>query len=205
LFVAVWPDPPVLEAVAAFERPDLPGGRWTTADQWHVTLRFLGEVAEADLAEVVDAMATVAARHGPLTAVLGPVTGRFKERILHVPVSGLDDLAADVIAATATMGDAPPEDRAFQGHLTLARVRPRQARLSPPALPPSLVGRPLAGTWTVRELTLVASDRRPGGSVYSVVDRAPLGVGETSDDGSGPGADEGSDEGPGDGSDRGPG
>ena len=135
-----------------------------------------------DLAEVVDAMATVAARHRPLTAVLGPVTGRFKERILHVPVTGLDDLAADVIAATATMGDAPPEDRAFQGHLTLARVRPRQARLSPPALPPSVVGRPLAGSWTVRELTLVASDRRPGGSAYSVIDRAPLGSGDAPGD-----------------------
>ena len=182
LFVAVWPDHAVLEAVAAFQRPDLPGGRWTTADQWHVTLRFLGEVAEADLAEVVDAMATVAARHRPLTAVLGPVTGRFKERVLHVPVTGLADLAADVIAATATMGDAPPEDRAFQGHLTLARVRPRQARLSPPALPPSVVGRPLAGSWTVRELTLVASDRRPGGSAYSVIDRAPLGSGDAPGD-----------------------
>ena len=185
LFVAVWPDPAVLEAVAAFQRPDLPGGRWTTADQWHVTLRFLGEVAEADGPEVVDVLRAVAARHRPVTAVLGPVTGRFKDRILHVPVAGLDDLAADVIAATATMGDAPPEDRAFQGHLTLARVRPRQARLSPPALPPSVVGRPLAGSWTVRELTLVASDRRPGGSVYSVVDRAPLGAGGASGDVSG--------------------
>lgn len=176
LFVAVWPDAPVREAVAAFERPDLPGGRWTTADQWHVTLRFLGEVAEPDVAEVVDALRSVAARHPPVTAVLGPATGRFKDRILHVPVAGLDELAVDVIAATATMGDAPPEDRAFQGHLTLARVRPRQARLSPAALPPALVGRSLAGSWTVRELTLVASDRRPGGSAYTVVARVPLGV-----------------------------
>jgi 2'-5' RNA ligase len=204
LFVAVWPDPAVLEAVAAFERPDLPGGRWTTADQWHVTLRFLGEVAEADLTEVADAVRAAAARHRPVDAVLGPVTGRFKERILHVPVAGLDELAADVIDATATMGDAPPDDRAFQGHLTLARVRPWQARLSSPALPPALVGRPLAGSWTVRELTLVASDRRPGGSAYSVVDRAPLATDAATGDGSrgGPGGGSGPvpDAGSGDGS-----
>ncbi|MBP7632224.1 MAG: hypothetical protein KA758_17350, partial [Acidimicrobiales bacterium] len=51
-----------------------------------------------------------------------------------------------------------------------------------PALPPSVVGRPLAGSWTVRELTLVASDRRPGGSAYSVIDRAPLGSGDAPGD-----------------------
>lgn len=176
LFVAVWPDASVREAVAAFERPDLPGGRWTTSDQWHVTLRFLGEVAEADLVEVVDAVRSAAARHSPVTAVLGPVTSQLEGRILHAPVTGLDDLAADVIAATAALGDAPPEERGFQGHLTLARVRRRQARSAPPVLPPPLVGRPLAGSWTVEELTLVASDRRPGGSSYSVIERVPLGV-----------------------------
>ena len=39
LFVAVWPDASVREAVAAFERPDLPGGRWTTSDQVSGTTR----------------------------------------------------------------------------------------------------------------------------------------------------------------------
>ena len=72
LFLAVWPPDEVLELVAALPRPDVEGLRWTTRDQWHITLRFFGAV-ELEAASValgsVSAAATI--------AVLGPETGRF--------------------------------------------------------------------------------------------------------------------------------
>jgi 2'-5' RNA ligase len=46
LFVAVRPPDDILDAVAALPRPTHPGVRWTARDQWHVTLRFLGEVED---------------------------------------------------------------------------------------------------------------------------------------------------------------
>ncbi|HJV08482.1 MAG TPA: 2'-5' RNA ligase family protein, partial [Acidimicrobiales bacterium] len=96
LFVAVWPPDDVLDLVAALERPDVAGLRWTRPDQWHVTLRFLGET---ELAPVVAALGHVDAP--PATATLGPAVGRFGHRVLHVPVAGLDSVASAVVAATA--------------------------------------------------------------------------------------------------------
>src|SRR5213592_1828525 len=46
LFVAVWPTPEVVALLSALDRPALPGGRWSAPEQWLVTLRPLGLVAD---------------------------------------------------------------------------------------------------------------------------------------------------------------
>jgi 2'-5' RNA ligase len=166
MFVAVWPPPVVMEGLALLERPLVPGLRWTTADQWHVTLRFLGSVGE----EEADALDHVWHRFdvdsmGFVEAVLGPVTGRFGDRVLVVPVAGLDALANAMVAATADIGERP-DPRSFTGHITLARSR--GVELS------KLAGTPIAARWPVTELTLVVSQTGPAGSRYEIVDRRAL-------------------------------
>ena len=157
LFVAVWPSEDVLASIAAFARPEVAGLRWTTPDQWHVTLRFLGEC------EVDDATAALSSMSAPATeAVMGPVTGRFGQRILQVPVAGLDEVAHAAVDASRDVGQAP-EDRPFKGHLTLARSRRGDSDLRP------LAGTPLAGRWSVTEVTLVASQLHPHGARYETV------------------------------------
>ena len=173
LFVAVWPPDEVLDRVATVDRPALAGLRWTTRDQWHVTLRFLGE---AHVDPVLAALAGVSAR--TVEVGLGPTVGGFDQRVLHVPVSGLDPLAADVVRATAHLG-RPPGARPFAGHLTLARVATR-ARVD---LRP-LIGTPLSARWTVAGICLVESrlvgSRLVGsrlsssGARYQIVDRVLL-------------------------------
>lgn len=164
LFVAVWPPADVLNGIAALARPEVAGLRWTRPGQWHVTLRFLGQVENP--ADVAAALGRVSAP--PAEAVAGPAVGRFGRRILHVPVAGLERLAAAVVDATAAVG-RPPEDRPFAGHLTLARVA-GQARVN---LVP-LAGAPVGGRWTVDEVCLVASHLSPAGARYEVLDRFPL-------------------------------
>lgn len=164
LFVAVWPPPEVVAELAALDRPPVVGLRWTVEPQWHVTLRFLGRVEH--VREVRAAMEGVRTPVGE--AVLGPATGRFGHRILHAPVAGLEALAADVVAATAHLGQ-PPEPRPFSGHITLARVS-RTARVD---LRP-LAGVPVAGRWPVREVTLVESRLWRDGARYEVVGRWEL-------------------------------
>ena len=56
LFVAVWPPYEVVNSIAALERPPLPGLRWTTPDQWHVTMRFLGDVDDGSVPALVAAL-----------------------------------------------------------------------------------------------------------------------------------------------------
>ncbi len=164
LFVAVWPPDDVLDAVAAVDRPTVAGLRWTARDQWHVTLRFLGRVEDTD--DAVEALEAV--RAAPTIAVAGPTVGRFGQRVLHVPVAGLEDVAGAVVSATAAVGELP-EDRPFAGHLTLARVA-RGARVDLRAL----AGQPVEGRWPVTEICLVESHLSPRGARYEVVRRFPL-------------------------------
>jgi 2'-5' RNA ligase len=164
LFVAVWPPDEVLDRVGALPRPDVAGLRWTRREQWHVTLRFLGHVDDAT--EVVRVLTALEA--SPAEAVAGPAVGRFGRRVLHVPVGGLERLAAAVVAATAGLG-RPPEDRPIAGPLTQARVAGRaRVDLAP------LVGAPVAGRWAAEEVCLVASRLSPAGARYEVLDRFPL-------------------------------
>jgi 2'-5' RNA ligase len=166
LFVAVWPPEQVLDTVAALERPEIPGLKWTRREQWHVTLRFLGPVD--GVSAVKTALAPAVAGVPPTEAVLGPCVGRFAQRVLHVPVSGLDAVAAGVVQATRGLG-RPPEDRPFAGHLTLARV----AKASRVDLRP-LAGMPVEGRWVVDDVCLVESRLERSGARYQVVDRFPL-------------------------------
>lgn len=161
--MAVWPPDDVLDRVAALDRPAIGGLRWTNRGQWHVTLRFLGQT---DLAPAVAALARVVA--GPVRAQLGPAVSRFGHRVLHVPVSGLDDLAQAVVAATANLG-RPPGPRPFHGHLTLARVA-KTAKVDLRRL----AGVPLQAGWGVESFCLVESRLSSAGASYEVVDQFSL-------------------------------
>jgi 2'-5' RNA ligase len=171
LFVAISPPEEVLALVEALPRPNLSKLRWTTPDQWHVTLRFLGEV---ELAEpVAEALRQVpAALHeagvATVEAVLGPAVAWFTgRRILQVPVAGTEVLAARVSSATAKWG-GPPETGPFSGHLTLARVRGQGKG------PANLAGTPIWAAWRVEEVVLVSSTLGAGGARYETLERAPL-------------------------------
>ena len=164
LFFAVALPTDVLDVVEALDRPSMEGLRWTDREQWHVTLRFLGAVDDA--AAVVAALTTV--RASPRHVALGPAVARFGQRVLQIPVSGLDDVAAAVVDATSALG-APPEDRPFTGHLTLARVRGRRrVDLRP------LTGASVSASWPVEDVVLFESHLHPKGARYEVVERFPL-------------------------------
>lgn len=164
LFLAVWPPEEVLRRLALLPRPNIPGLRWTGREQWHVTLRFLGSVA--DEAPVVEALAGLDV---PETeAVLGPAVGHFGRRVLEVPVAGLDELASAVVRATSHLG-RPPDDRPFAGHITLARVAKRAT-----VDPGRLAGAPVDARWTVREYCLVESRVSAGSRQYDSFRRFSL-------------------------------
>jgi RNA 2',3'-cyclic 3'-phosphodiesterase len=173
LFVAVSLPPDAIELVGDLPRPDLASLRWTTEDQWHITLRFLGEVASP--AAVAEALKTVPAALreagvGEVEVVLGAATAWFRgRRILHVPVTGLDTLASVVSEVTEPWGERSEEDPPFAGHLTLARVRRNATG------PANLAGTPVSAEWRVPEILLMSSTLGPGGSRYGVVAKVGLG------------------------------
>ena len=187
LFVAVDVPAEVGDVLAELERPVVEGLRWTTREQWHVTLKFLGEVEDpapvvAAVAAVPSVLETVEPRRArapgdTVEASLGPVTAWFPgRRVLHVPVRGLDLLATAVTRALADVVDesgsgGPGSHDAlpgFFGHLTLARQRGRRPG------PARLAGVPVHAEWTVATVSLMGSALGPGGAVYEEVATSAL-------------------------------
>ncbi len=153
------------DAVAPL-RQSWPGLRWTGRDAWHLTLAFLGEVAEPVCARLEPRLERAAARHPRLSLSLGEA-GAFpsaaRARVLWTGVQGEPQALAALaqsVAAGARRAGAPPaeEGRRFRPHLTLARCR------EPVDVGP-LVDR-LSGftgtTWTAGEIYLIRS-HLPGG------------------------------------------
>lgn len=135
--------------LAGLPRPERPGLRWSPSAQWHVTLRFFGDV-DVDEGVLAGQQVAEAAEMGrPVVAELGPSVDAFGRKILHVPVHGLEALAETLERSTTEVG-ATPSASPFEGHITLARNR-SNAPLD------DLIGTPVVGSWKVEEVALVAS------------------------------------------------
>lgn len=126
MFVAITPPTDVVTALADFLEPRH-GMPWIDPEQWHITLAFLAAVPDHRIEDLTEALAHTAARHRPLDLTLGgagtfPHPAKASVLWLGAAGDGLDHLARGCRAAAAHVG-APPDGRAFTGHLTLARLR----------------------------------------------------------------------------------
>jgi RNA 2',3'-cyclic 3'-phosphodiesterase len=157
----VWPPDEAAEQLRSIPHDDRRDVRFVRRENWHVTLRFLGD-AEPD--DVVDALAGTTLP--PTRAQLGPALELVGRRVLAVPVAGLDALAATVNERTSAIGE-PPRQR-FVGHLTLARLKDRTR--------PDALGAPITAEFAVREITLVESRLSPQGSRYETLNTWPVPV-----------------------------
>jgi 2'-5' RNA ligase len=114
---------------------------WVPAASWHVTLVFLGEVAERSLGTVVDAIAPILERAPPLQLPLthlGWFPSAMKPRLLVMhaePTAPLMQLHSKLAAELRREG-FHSERREYRPHLTLARLQGARKQFNPPALPP---------------------------------------------------------------------
>jgi 2'-5' RNA ligase len=165
LFVATWPPPPVVAALAELERPELPGLRWSVPEQWMVKLRPLGHVDDRVVTPLLDVLAAELEGAPAPRCVLGPTAvRRYSGQWLAAPVAGLDDLAAVVFEATEELVPVT-HPQPFLAEVGLARGR----------VPAELDGLPVAARWTARSLALVADRSSPRGARYEDLGVVPLG------------------------------
>jgi 2'-5' RNA ligase len=115
-----------------------PPWRWVSPDNWHLTLKFLGEIDAARLDSLAHALGGVARGHQSFDMTLGAFGGfpnLRNPRVLFYNVergaAELESLAAHVDAAAVRTLGLAPETRRFQAHATIARVKDR---LSPDIL-----------------------------------------------------------------------
>jgi len=174
LFVAVNFDARVRDLIAgaidAFP-VDLPPWRWSKPDTWHLTLKFLGEIPDTDVALISRCLEGVAARHRTFELAVGEFGGfpsLRRPRVLMFKVGKgageLEALAAEIDQTLLDVAGIPKESKRFRAHATIARVKNR--------LDPSVTDRlasvsPLVGAiQTVGSIDLMKSELRPQGARY---------------------------------------
>lgn len=159
-FVAALLDEAAYDTIDNLPTKAQRGVKWTRRMSWHITLRFLGE---CEIGPAIAALAAVDA--AAPTATLGPEVTLLGERVLMVPVGGLDSLAESVTSAFDGVGE-PQGDRPFLAHLTLARLKGHPLR-HPESI--SVLGHEVDVSWQVGEIVLVKSELKPEGAEHSVV------------------------------------
>ena len=167
LFVAVEIAPDIRERLTHFmaeRKLEMPNARFVRPEGLHVTLKFLGEVAETKLASLTTALAEI---HEDSFSLTLRGTGFFpnqkRPRIFWVglhsdPEAALSNLAASVDHACAQLGFAP-EERPYQPHVTLARLS--NSRASPRITDESF------GMMWATHFHLYQSQLHPKGAIYT--------------------------------------
>ena len=165
LFVALALPSEVTDALALIQA-GVPGARWSTREQMHLTLRFIGEVDGRDASAVDDALATIVAPAFRLTL---KKVGQFGGRNPNALWAGVDandalfHLERKIESALQRAG-RPPETRKFTPHVTLARLKsaPR-GRVMDYLTDHALFASP---SFDVRGFILYSSQLSPNGSIY---------------------------------------
>jgi len=155
------------------------GLRWVTPNNYHLTLKFLGEVAREQIPAIAQVVRRAAAAVAPFTVRLvglGAFPQRSNPRVVWVSVSeGTAELRAlwrQIDGGLAELGFAA-DQRRFTPHLTIARARSglNSAELQP-------VFRRLQardwGAYTVTTVNIMQSQLQPNGPIYTVLERIPL-------------------------------
>ena len=146
------------------------GARWVRPEGIHITLKFIGHVADSILPDVQKALARV--RHDKPFHVAFRHFGFFPNekhpRVFFVGIEAgedLADLAGDIENQLEPLGIAK-ETRAFQPHLTLARFKTTEGL---PDLRKKIASLPTQdfGGGEVSEFHLYQSMLKSGGAVYT--------------------------------------
>ncbi len=131
LFVAVDFPPSVNDRLIGLCN-GVPGAKWVSAGQLHLTLRFIGEVDNGTFADIAEALSEVAA--APFAMRLegvGHFPPRGAPRVLWAGVGDGAPLARlhHKIEAQLRRLGLPPDRRKFAPHVTLARLRQAHLRM----------------------------------------------------------------------------
>jgi RNA 2',3'-cyclic 3'-phosphodiesterase len=197
VFFALWPDDAVRGAFvrATCHAVSASGGRPVPARNLHITLHFVGSVAQARIADLEAIAADVAGapvvaemmsaappqlvfdriqywrRAGVLVATGVPAASQRLVETLAGLLRTQTSLAS--LAPVLERSVGPGQVEAFRIHVTLAR------KVSTPVGAMDID--PVA--WSFSEIALVQSDPQPQGSEYRVVQSFPLGGGASGSSG----------------------
>jgi RNA 2',3'-cyclic 3'-phosphodiesterase len=152
---------------------------WPRTEGMHLTLKFLGEVPETKIAEIVSGLQTAAEGIGQFRLEVKGV-GTFPNprnaRVVWIGFSGdigrLTKLQGAVEDAMVRIGLARDE-RKFTAHLTLGRIKNIRSRDQWLAVLAEIKDRSLPG-FDAATVSLMQSELKPSGAVYTEMGKIEL-------------------------------
>lgn len=152
----------------------IPGARWVATENLHVTLRFIGDVDTSTADQVHASLLRVPFTPFDLQLQGVATFGERKLRLLYVgvaPNEELNALYARINAAHARAGLAPPNERRYVPHVTLARLQnPPRNRVGAFIAANNILALP---AFRVEQFVLMSSHRSVSGASYQIEARYP--------------------------------
>jgi RNA 2',3'-cyclic 3'-phosphodiesterase len=166
--------PPDIALQLSMYRGGLGAARWVEPADYHITLRFLGDVDGPTANDAYRFLSDIARRPVSVTLTHLDTFGGDKPRAILAkvaPTRELSELQADHERLMRRLG-LPPETRKFTPHVTLARLKDA----SPLAVADYLSARPMlrSMTFTAKRFALYSSRDSVGGGPYVVEAVYPL-------------------------------
>lgn len=179
LFTALDLPPALVDVLRAFRHEQSLDvrTRWTPPENLHLTLRFIGEVDDAQAERVEAALTGIPENHAPFAVEplgLGVLPSRPAPRVLTVRIDPSEPLRAlyaalqDALAAV----DVAREERPFRPHVTLARFKNASAERIYAAL--RAMPAPSLRPFPADRFCLYESTLTPDGAVHTARATYPL-------------------------------
>ena len=149
---------------------------WARRSTLHLTLKFLGDVEETSLREIVAAVARASSRVSAFsfqTRSLGAFPSTRRPRVLWLGIEPQDELLALHEAVESELADLgfPRERRRFHPHLTIGRIREPRAESIQEILDELVAPEERV---EVKDTRVMRSTLRPGGAIHELVEAVPL-------------------------------
>jgi len=160
---------------------------WVRPDSIHLTVKFLGDIDDALVLPMQQAIADVVRQHSRIDVPikrLGVFPGLQQPRVVWVGPSELweqGDDAKRLASLHRAIEDCcgalnlAMESRPLSPHLTLARIKAGGRSVGQILAKSGVMDQPISlGSLAVESIALIKSELRPTGSVYTVLWNSPL-------------------------------
>ncbi len=155
--------------------------KWVETENLHLTLKFLGEIPETIISEVQQLLTQAAATQKPFELSvegLGMYPHANQPRTIWLGIEGVKPMIALHARLEKDLEGLKieKENRPFNPHLTLARVRERTSREVAHQIGETLAAFKVdsLGKFQVSEIHLIESQLTPKGPIYTTRFTAPL-------------------------------
>lgn len=179
VFVAINLPEDIKKKLAGYKErwPELPI-RWTKQDNIHITLAFLGYIADEELINICKDVKETASKHSSFSVNLfkicyGPL--RFRSGQAPRMVWAMGEKSGEFASLKEDLDKslAISEKRQFSPHITLGRIRKWEwQRIDPEER--SEVDEEIDLSFSVDSIELMESVLKKGGPEYTVIESAPL-------------------------------